>query len=444
MTDTKQQMKLGAFLFNFGHHYAAWRYPGTRAERLIDMDFYRQVARTAERGRMDMLFLADSSSVPHIQDTATDVSFLYPESTSVLGALSSITEHIGLAATVSTTFNEPYNLARRFATLDHLSGGRTAWNVVTGTKEAEARNFNRDTMLEHGLRYARAQEFLDVVSGLWDSWEDEAVLFDKEAGVFADTKRIHPIHHRGASFSVEGPLNIPRSPQGRPVIIQAGTSESGQQLAARTAEVVFTACEDKTKAVAFYKQLKALLTQYGRDAGQLKIMPGLLTFIGKTEEEARQKQAEFNALVPPEIAVSYLSKLLNLDVSGYPLDEPLPELSMEGNTSRAHLIMEMSRQKNMTIRELGLHFAVARGHLVLCGTAEQIADQMEDWFASGACDGFNIMPPYLPGGLEDFVDQVIPVLQRRGLFRTEYTGRTLREHLGLDRPVSRFTALAQT
>ncbi|MFC5530445.1 LLM class flavin-dependent oxidoreductase [Cohnella yongneupensis] len=436
----QRQMSLGAFLFNYGHHYGAWRHPDSKVNGVIDLEFYKKSAQAAERGKFDMVFLADSSSVPSIQDAETNVSFIYPEALTVLGALTGLTERIGLAGTVSTTFNEPYNLARRFATLDHLSKGRAAWNVVTGTKETEARNFNADKLLEHSKRYERAREFLEVATGLWDSWEDEATVVDKQLPRFADTSRIHPINHQGSNFRVDGPLNIPRSPQGRPVIIEAGTSPDGQKLAAQTADVVFTATEDKEEAIRFYRQLKEQLPQYGRTPDQLKIMPGLLTFIGDTEEDAREKERAFNAFINPDAAVTYLSKLINVDLSGYPLDGPLPELPREGNTSRALMIMDMAKHTKMSIRDLGLHFSVARGHLTITGTAQQIADRIEDWFVSGACDGFNVMPPLLPDGLDEFVDKVVPLLQQRGLFRTEYTGHTLREHLGLTRPVSRFTA----
>ncbi len=440
MNIKNRQMSLGAFLSSFGHHLAAWRCSGSEAKGFIDMAFYKHVAQTAERGKMDMLFFADGVSIPSVKDVGTNLTYLFPEATSMLSALSAVTEHIGLAATVSTTFNEPYNVARRFSTLDHLSGGRAAWNVVTSTKGAEARNFGSDQLMEHGLRYERAKEFLDVVTALWDSWEDEALLFDKESGIFADTQRIHAISHRGESFSVEGPLNIPRSPQGRPVIIEAGTSESGQRLAAQTAEVVFTAFEDKEEAKAYYSKLKALLPEYGRSGEDLKVMPGLLTFIGETEEEAKEKEAICNELLLPATGVAFLSLLMNFDLSGYPIDEPLPEVPLSGNTSGAYRVMKLAREKGLTIRELSKHFAVARGFLTIRGTPEQIADRMEDWFVSCACDGFNVMPPYLPDGLDEFVDKVIPLLRQRGIFRTEYSGRTLREHLGLKRPASKFRA----
>ncbi|MFC5699651.1 LLM class flavin-dependent oxidoreductase [Cohnella faecalis] len=441
MSRPNEQMSLGAFLFSFGHHFAAWRYEGTKTDGVIDMNFYKEIAKTAERGKMDMLFLADGLSLPDKADVASNVSAVYPEATTVITALAGVTERIGLAATLSTTFNEPFNVARRFATLDHLSGGRAAWNVVTSTKNSDARNFSGRDLPEHGVRYERAEEFLDIVTGLWDSWEDEALLFDKASGAFADPSRIHQISHEGTAFSVKGPLNIPRPPQGKPVIVEAGTSPSGQRLAAKTADVVFTACEDKEEARRFYAGLKAQLPEFEREPHELKVMPGVLTFIGDTESEAIEKEAELSELISPDAVVANLSRMVNVDLSGYPIDGPFPDIPLKGNSSRAFMVADLARQRNLTLRQLGFHFSVARGHLVLRGTPEQIADQMEDWFVSKACDGFNVMPPYLPGGLGEFVDKVVPLLQRRGVFRTEYAGRTLRDHLGLNRPANRFRRL---
>ncbi|MEI7026417.1 LLM class flavin-dependent oxidoreductase [Paenibacillus sp. y28] len=441
MNQLNQQMNLGAFLFTFGHHFAAWRHPRTDISEIISIDYYREIAASAERGKLDMLFLADSGSIP-VSDAESSARFVYPEATAVLGALAAMTDKIGLAATVSTTFNDPYNVARRFSTLDHLSRGRAAWNVVTSTKEGDALNYSMDKLPEHGSRYERAQEFLDVANALWDSWEDEALLWDKRGGVFADKTKVHLLEHQGASFSVLGPLNIPRSPQGRPVIIQAGTSPAGSRFAARGADIIFTACEDKDEAIRFYSHVKGLLPEFGRTPDEVKIMPGLMFFVGATEAEAKAKEAEFYDLILPSAGVTYLSRMLNADLTGYSLDEELPDINLEGNTSRARIIVDTARRTKQTIRELGLHFAVARGHMKVTGTPAQIADLMEDWFRSAACDGFNIMPPLLPGGMGEFVDYVVPELQRRGLFRTEYTGNTLRDHLGLARPVSQFAAHA--
>lgn len=431
MSSEKGEMKLGAFLYNFGHHYGAWYHPQSRVNGVIDFEFYKEAAQIAERGKLDMVFLADSNSVPSIQEVEKSVSFIYPDAVTMISALAGVTKKIGLAATVSTTYNEPYNLARRFSTLDHISNGRSAWNVVTGTKDAEARNFNLKALPEHGKRYERAREFIHVATKLWDSWEAGAVIKDKKTPQFADAAKIHAINHIGEYFQVEGPLNIPRSPQGRPVIVEAGTSAAGQQLAAETADIVFTANENKQDAQHYYRQLKDRLVGFNRKDSDLKVMPGLLTFIGDTEEEAKAKQEAFNAQLDVQDAVKYLSKLMNIDLSSYPVDSTLPEFSKEGNTSRAVMIMEMAKETNMSIKDLALHFAVARGHLTIAGTPEQIADTMEDWFIHDACDGFNIMAPLLPQDLNEFVEKVIPILQERGLFRKEYTGKTLREHLGL-------------
>lgn len=431
MSQHERRLSLGAFLMNYGHHIAAWRHPESSKVRPIDLAFYQDCALAAERGKFDMIFLADNNSIPLIEDLRTNVSFLQPEALTMLSALAGVTSYIGLAGTASTTFNEPYSLARRLSTLDHISGGRAAWNVVTSTKDAEARNFGSAALMEHGKRYERAEEFMRAVTGLWDSWEEDAVVVDRKGIVFADTDKIHRVHHQGEYFRIEGPLNMPRSPQGKPDIIEAGTSAAGQRLAARTADVVFTACEDKAEAIRYYQRFKSLLTEYGREPDDVKVMPGLLVFIGESEEEAWESRQMWSELILPEAAVKYLSQLLNTDLSGYPADGPLPDLPKEGNSSRAVMIIESAKRSGMTIQELGRHYAVARGHMTVTGSPEQIADLIEDWFRSGACDGFNVMAPILPSGLERFVDSVVPLLQRREIFRTEYSGRTLREHLGI-------------
>ncbi|ANY73056.1 nitrilotriacetate monooxygenase [Paenibacillus ihbetae] len=431
MSQQERRLSLGAFLMNYGHHIAAWRHPESSKVRPIDLAFYKDCALVAERGKFDMIFLADNNSIPLIGDLRTNVSFLQPEALTMLSALAGVTSHIGLAGTASTTFNEPYSLARRLSTLDHISGGRAAWNVVTSTKDAEARNFGSAALLEHGKRYERAEEFMRAVTGLWDSWEEDAVVVDREGVVFADTDKIHRVHHQGEYFRIEGPLNMPRSPQGSPVIIEAGTSAAGQRLAARTADVVFTACEDKAEAIRYYQRFKRLLTEYGREPDDVKVMPGLLVFLGESEEEACESRQMWSELILPEAAVKYLSQLLNTDLSGYPAEGLLPDLPKEGNSSRAVMIIETAKRSGMSIQELGRHYAVARGHMTVTGSPDQIADMIEDWFRSGACDGFNVMAPLLPSGLERFVDAVVPLLQQRGIFRSEYSGRTLREHLGI-------------
>lgn len=441
--DQKRHLHLGAFLFQVGHHVAAWRYPDTDAHGILDHEFYENFAKTAERGKFDMIFLADTLAVnDRFQASLKHTVTVRPEPLTLLSYLSGVTQRIGLAATVSTTYHEPYNLAREFSTLDHLSGGRAAWNVVTSGRDEEAHNFGKTKHPDHERRYERAREFVDVVTSLWDSWEDDAIHADRETGLFGDPDKVHELHHQGREFSVRGPLNLPRSPQGRPVIIQAGASETGRHLAAQTAEVVFTAWQTLEEAQRFYTGVKSLAVQYGRSPDEVKIMPGIFPVIGATEEEAKAKETLLQEQVVPAVGLSMLSASLNVDLTGYPLDGPLPDLpeleQVNGGKSRFQLVADMARREGLTIRQLMYRVTGARGHRTVRGTPAQIADRLEEWFTQGACDGFNIMPPYLPGGLDEFVDKVIPELQRRGLFRTEYSGTTLREHLGLVRPPSRF------
>lgn len=447
MSTRKDQMKLGVFLPGIGHHVAAWRHPEARADGGLNFPHYQDIARTAERGKFDMIFLADDMAVWGDQEQHPDalsrsgqlVSF---EPLTLLSALSVVTEHIGLVATASTTYNEPYHIARKYASLDYLSGGRAGWNVVTSMLEAEAQNFNREQHMDHALRYQRAREFVQVVLGLWDSWGDDAFLYDKETGVYVDLEKMHVLNHRGDHFQVRGPLNVARPPQGYPVIVQAGASKDGQDFAAQTAEVVFTAQSVLEDARAFYRSLKGQLARYGRRAEHLKIMPGVLPIVGRTETEARATYEQLQALVHPSVGLAQLSRLVGgVDLSEYPLDGPLPELPETNlQQSRLRLLQEKAKREGLTIRQLYLSIAGTRGHRMILGTPEQVADQLEDWFLKEAADGFNVMPPYLPGGLNDFVDLVIPVLQKRGLFRTAYEGRTLRESLGLPRPQNQFLA----
>ncbi|MFF3688077.1 LLM class flavin-dependent oxidoreductase [Streptomyces sp. NPDC002187] len=439
--DTPRQFHLNAFLMNAGHHDAAWRHPRTRPERITDLSYFQELARTAERGKLDSLFLADGVALWGNARYNAVGGF---EPLTLLSALAVATEHIGLIATVSTTFNEPFHVARKFASLDHLSGGRAGWNIVTSGNVAEARNFGREEHLEHSLRYERAAEFLDVTRALWDSWRDDAAVIDRERGVYAEEGAVRAIDHRGDHFRVDGPLNVPRSPQGHPLLVQAGSSEDGKEFAARHAEAVFTAQQTLADGQTFYKDLKSRLAKYGRTADQLKILPGICPVIGGTEAEARALEDELTGLQVPAYGLQQLSGMLGTDLTGLPLDGPLPELPEErdinGNKSRFTLVAELARRESLTIRELIARLGGGRGHRVFAGTPEQIADQLEEWFTQGAADGFNIMPPYLPGGLDDFVDHVVPLLQRRGLFRTEYAGRTLRDRYGLERPAGRAAA----
>lgn len=433
-----RQLHLNAFLMNAGHHDAAWRHPLTTPERVTDPAYFQQLARTAERGLLDSVFLADGLALwGNVRYNALG-GF---EPLTLLSALATATEHIGLIATVSTTFNEPFTTARAFASLDHLSGGRAGWNIVTSGSPDEARNFGRDEHLEHGLRYERAREFVEVAVKLWDSWEDDAVVLDREGGIYADTGKVRPIEHRGAHFRVRGPLNVPRSPQGHPLLVQAGSSEDGKEFAARHAEAVFTAQQTLSDAQAFAKDLRSRLSRYGRAEDEVRILPGICPVIGSTEAEARALDRELTGLQVPEYGLAQLSGMLGTDLTGLPLDGPLPELPDErdinGNKSRFTLVAELARRDGLTLRELIARLGGGRGHRVVVGTPEQIADELQEWFTRGAADGFNIMPPYFPGGLDHFVDQVVPILQARGLFRTEYTGRTLRDHYGLARPAAR-------
>lgn len=440
----KRQLRLGAFLPGSGHHVASWRHPEAQADGGLNFQHYKQIAQTAERGKFDMLFLADGVAVRDRGQTPEELSrsgkVVHFEPFTLLSALSAVTERIGLTATVSTTYNEPFHLARKFASLDYLSGGRAGWNLVTSATEAEALNFNRDKHMEHTLRYERAREFVEVVTKLWDSWEDDAFVRDKASGVYFEADKLHIPQHKGTHFSVRGPLNVARPIQGYPVLIQAGSSEDGKNLAAQTAEVIFTAQQTLEEAQAFYGDVKGRLAHYGRNPDHLKIMPGVFPVIGRTEEEAKEKFQQIQDLIHPQVGLALLGGMIGgFDLSQYPLDGPLPDLpETNGGKSRQKLLTDLARRENLTIRQLYQAIAGARGHRQILGTPEQIADQLEEWFVNDAADGFNIMPPYLPGGLDEFVDLVIPELQRRGLFRTEYEGNTLREHLGLPRPTNQF------
>jgi FMN-dependent oxidoreductase (nitrilotriacetate monooxygenase family) len=430
-----RQLHLNAFLMGTGHHEAAWRLPESRPEDTLGAEHYIRLAQTAERGKLDSIFFADGLAVgDNVRFNAQNNL----EPLTLLAAIAVLTERIGLIATASTTYYEPFQLARKFASLDHISRGRAGWNIVTSAGADEALNFNRDARPAHEDRYARATEFLDVVTKLWDSWGDDARVLDKASGVYADTSAIAPIDHVGEYFRVRGPLNIPRPVQGHPLLVQAGSSESGREYAARFAEAVFTAQQTLAEGQAFYADLKARAATHGRDPAAVKILPGICAVIGGTEAEARAKEAELNALITPEYGVAQLSRMLEHDISGYPLDGPLPPLpgedAISGHKSRYTLVTDLARRDRLTIRQLIQRLAGGRGHRVFAGTPEQVADQIELWFTSGAADGFNVMPPSLPGGLDDFVEHVVPILQRRGLFRTDYTGTTLREHYGLARP----------
>ncbi|MGV9303861.1 LLM class flavin-dependent oxidoreductase [Nonomuraea sp. NPDC003727] len=437
-THTTRKLHLNAFLMGVGHHEAAWRHPSAEPSRLTDVRHYQNLARTAERGTLDSVFLADGLALwGNVKHNA--LGGLEP--LTLLSALAVVTEHIGLIATVSTTYNEPFHVARKFASLDHISGGRAGWNIVTSAGEAEAHNFGVERP-PHAERYARATEFLEVVGKLWDSWEDDAVLGDRAGGTYADLGKIHPIEHAGPHFNVRGPLNTSRAPQGRPLLVQAGSSEDGKDFAACHAEAVFTAQQTLGEARAFSIDLRNRLRAHGRRQEELLILPGISPIIGSTEEEARRLEKELDDLLIPAYGLVQLSTLIGVDLDEDALDKPLPDVGVdtEGAQSRRKLVVDLARREQLTVRALLSRLAGGRGHRVIAGTPEQIADELQEWFEYGAADGFNIMPPILPGGLEDFVDHVVPELRDRGLFRTEYEGRTLRENYGLARPPSRYAA----
>jgi alkanesulfonate monooxygenase len=437
-------MKLGFFLYGTGHHIASWRDPDVQADANRSLRHYIDITQTAERALFDFVFNADSNSSfgpddPEIWQRKTDSMRLEP--LTLLGALSAVTSHIGLISTATTTYLDPFHVARMFATLDQMSGGRVGWNVVTSSAASEAFNFSHDKHAAHHDRYRRAAEFIEVAQGLWDTWEDDAFLLDKEKGLFFDRAKMHMLHHKGEHFSVRGPLMVPRSPQGQPVIVQAGQSDDGRELAARTAEVLFTVAQNLESARTFYSDLKARVAKYGRSPDSLKIMPGVLTVVGRTREEAQEKFDALQALIPPELGVPALSDIVGMDLSPFPLDGPMPEVPLSNSQQgRQKVVMDMARAENLSIRQLYKRVATARGHRVAIGTGSDIADALEEWYRGGAADGFNIMPQTLPAGLNDFCDAVIPELQRRGLFRTKYEGRTLRENVGLPRPENRFMA----
>lgn len=443
MSRQKRQMNLTAFCFPPG----AWRLPQAAAD--IDMSFAEivRLAETAERGKFDMLFFQDtaasygSDAMTKGDRTGTYSRVVRLEPMTLLAALAVTTRHIGLIATGTTTYNDPYHLARRFLTIDHISGGRAGWNLVTSQIEDEAANFGRDQHVDHADRYDRASEFYDVVADLWDSWEDGAILRDKTSGLFFDAAKVHLLNHKGKHFKVRGPLNVERSPQGRPVVAQAGSSEPGRELAAKTADVVFTAQTVLAEGQDFYRDVKGRMARYGREPDHMRIMPGINIVVGRTESEARARNDAMDSLMTDEVALRSIVRLMGgLDITKYPLDGPLPELPPSNAAkARQKMMIDVARKENLSIRQLAHRFARANGHQILVGTPKYMADVMEEWFMQRGADGFTVLQPYYPQPLEDFVELVIPELQRRGLFRTEYTGRTLRENLGVPIPQNRFT-----
>jgi N-acetyl-S-(2-succino)cysteine monooxygenase len=443
-----RKIRLGAFLPGGGQHIAAWRHPDQPSDGATSFDFHVKLAQEAERGLFDAYFLADSLAIAFgggIEGGNAKVAGFEP--VTLFAALAPLTTNLGFIATASTTYEEPYNLARKFASLDQISGGRAGWNVVTTATESAAHNYNLDHQLPHAHRYKRAAEHVDVVKKLWDSFEDDAFIRDRDSGRFFDAGKVHYTDHKGEHFKVKGPLNISRSPQGHPVIIQAGQSEDGRGLAAATAEVIFTAHQKIETAQEFYRDIKARARGFGRNPDHVLIMPGVAPFVGRTEDEALEKFHHLTSLILEEDGIALLNGLTGgtLDLKGFDLDGPLPPAPpTEGMKSRQELIRRIADENRFTIRQLYQWVATARGHYTIVGTPVQIADQLQAWFENDAADGFNILPPWLPTGLTDFVDLVIPELQKRGLFRTTYEGRTLRENLGLPFPINRWTAARQS
>jgi FMN-dependent oxidoreductase (nitrilotriacetate monooxygenase family) len=441
-----RQLNLNAFLMSTGHHEASWRLPESDPHAAGDVRHYQELARIAERGRLDSVFFADSPSLFSSPARRPPETL---EPTILLAAMAAVTERIGLVATASTTYETPYNLARRFASLDAISSGRAGWNVVTTAALDAGANFGFDTAPTHAERYDRADEFLEVVLGLWNGWDDDAVVADKETGVHTDPDKIHPLDHRGKHFSVRGPLTVGRSPQGHPVVVQAGSSGPGIALAAKYAEAVFTAQRTLEEGQAFYRELKTATAAAGRNPEHVKILPGIVPIIGGTEEEALAKERRLDELLVHEHALRQLADDIGIPADRIDLDGPLPEdirpaSEIQGNRTRYELTVEFARRDHLTVRQILSRLGGGRGHRTFAGTPEQVADTIEEWFTHGAADGFNVMPAALPSGLVDFVEQVVPILQERGLFRRDYSGPTLRDHYGLPVPARSAAALAQT
>jgi FMN-dependent oxidoreductase (nitrilotriacetate monooxygenase family) len=440
MASTRRELHLNAFLMEAGHHEAAWRLPESNPRADFDLQHWIKLAQLAENAKFDSLFLADGPAL-----TGTG-EFRPPgqlEPLTLLTAIAQYTSRIGLIATVSSSYNEPYNLARRLASVDHVSGGRAGWNIVTSAGADEAANFGLDDRPDHATRYARADQFLEVAKALWDSWESEAVIADKTSGRYADPSRFHEIAYTGDHFKVAGPLNVERPPQGYPLLVQAGSSEDGKNFAARHAEAIFTAHQTYERAADFYGDIKARATAVGRDPDGVVVLPGIVPFIGSTEREAQELAQRFDDLRIPEYGLRQLAWNFETDPSVFELDKPLPDFilarpKLQGSQSRSDLIIELAVRENLTVREILSRLGGGRGHFTFVGTPEQAADTIIAWFEGGAADGFNIMAPALPSALETFVEHVLPILRSKGLFREDYAGMTLREHYGLPAPANQF------
>ena len=430
-----RQMRLGLSMRYHGYHLGAWRHPDVPAAGPLDWRYFLNTARLAEEAKFDMVFLADGIGI-RVRDEpegslCRSAHTVELEPLTLYAAIATHTEHIGFVATASTSYNEPFHVARKFASLDHISGGRAGWNVVTSWSNEEAWNFGRDQHFDYETRYERAQEFVEVVAGLWDSFEDGAMVRDKESGIYFDPAKMHVLHHKGRHFSVRGPLSSARTPQGRPLIVQAGAAEQGQEIAGAHADAVYAMPFDLPTARQYYTSLRASAARHGRAPDAVKILPGFTPYVGRSESEARAKYDQMRRLIHPKVGLGILYAYCG-DLSRYPIDGPVPEPSGDAPLkSIGNALLERARRDKLSIRDLYETMAAGNSGRVLVGTAEQIADDMELWFKEGAADGFNICASHLPGGLEDFATLVVPELQRRGLFRTEYEGKTLRENLGL-------------
>jgi N-acetyl-S-(2-succino)cysteine monooxygenase len=445
LRERRGHIHLGGFFHPTGNHVAAWLHPEAQIDAGVNFRHYVELAQTAEQAKFDLIFVADAAATRDGNLAALKrwpQYMAYFDPTMLMAGIAACTTHIGLVATASTSFNEPYNIARRFASLDWISAGRAGWNVVTSSQPAEYRNFGIKAMPPHGERYARAREFVDVCRGLWDSWEDDAFVRDRASALYFDPRKLHRLRHDGKFFSVHGPLNVARPPQGHPVLANAGVSDTGREFAAAVAEIVFTPLLTLDQAQTLYRDLKGRMDKYGRRPEHLKVMPGLNAIVGRTEEEAEEIHQRLQSQIHPDVGRQLLSTDLGVDLSDVPVDGPLPYDLIDTAVAQRKMLVDRAKAGNLTIRELYLQYAGARGQRTVKGSPRRIADEMEEWFLKEGVDGFLIQPPYLPGGLKIFVELVVPELQRRGLFRTEYEGRTLRDRLGLPRPVSRYAVPA--
>jgi N-acetyl-S-(2-succino)cysteine monooxygenase len=433
---TKKQMHLGVFSHGTGNHIAGWRLAGAGANG-EDLEIFKGIAKACERGKLDFMFVGDQAACLVEGHPGSAAKF---EPTTLHSALAMVTTHLGLIGTSSSTFNEPYNVARQFASLDHISKGRAGWNVVTTASDEAAANFGQ-ALPPHEVRYERAEEFVEIVLGLWDSWEEGARVAKRETGQYLDKTKIHALDHKGKFFSVRGPLNSSRTPQGRPVVVQAGSSRDGQKFAARYAELVFTVQQNKEEAREFRAAMHRQMTEFGRVPEDCKILVGLMPIVGRTNAEAREKLAHLMQFVDSTSAIKTMSERFGTDMSPFPLDGPVPDIPLDGNMqSFAKVALSEARRKNYKLRDLYNNMAVARGYLVVCGSSDEVADEMESWVSEGAADGFMLIPATFPQAFDDFIDLVVPELQLRGIFRKEYRGKLLRENLGLAIPPNRYSS----